>query len=120
MSQPPEDPNPYESPQGVDAADGTAAPQPGRDVPVRKLKVKCPACGHTLKGATTAMVGELGVCPHCKAEFEIHPLYTEYEQVPWYRRSGVNSVFILVRFFTGGCVPLILWTCVNLVTGDIY
>lgn len=35
------------------------------------IKVNCPECGTSLKGATSEMVGETGVCPKCKAEFEI-------------------------------------------------
>ena len=66
------------------------------------------------------MIGDLAVCPRCQAEFEIRLPHVEYEQVPWYRRSSVNSVFILIHLFTGGCVPLLFWTCVNLATGDIY
>ena len=112
--------NPYKSPQSEDTLESTTTSEPRHQAPVRKLRLKCPRCGHNLKGATTAMIGDLAVCPHCKAEFEIRPRYMLYEEVPWYRRSGVNSVFILVHILTCGCVPLILWTCVNLVTGDIY
>lgn len=36
-----------------------------------KLKVKCPGCSRSLKGATEAMIGDIAVCPKCKAEFEI-------------------------------------------------
>lgn len=36
-----------------------------------KLKVKCPGCGRSLKGATEAMIGDTAVCPKCKAEFTI-------------------------------------------------
>jgi len=36
-----------------------------------KLKLKCPGCGRSLKGATEGMVGDVGVCPKCKAEFVI-------------------------------------------------
>lgn len=46
--------------------------------------------------------------------------YTSIEQVPWYRRSGVNSAFIVINILTFGWIPLILWTCINLLTGDIY
>ena len=35
------------------------------------LKAECPKCHRKLKGATQDMVGEIGVCPKCKAEFEI-------------------------------------------------
>jgi len=38
---------------------------------ITKLKIKCPGCGRSLKGATQAMIGDVGVCPKCKAEFVI-------------------------------------------------
>lgn len=37
----------------------------------RRVAVTCPGCGKHLKGATSDMVGDVGVCPTCKAEFEI-------------------------------------------------
>ncbi len=37
----------------------------------RKLKLACPQCGRSLKGVTEAMIGDIGVCPKCKAEFTI-------------------------------------------------
>lgn len=44
--------------------------------------------------------------------------YTDYQQVPWYRRSGTMTVFILVGFF---CFPPLLWAaCVICLTGDVY
>ena len=36
-----------------------------------KLKVKCPVCRRSLKGATEAMIGDTAVCPKCKTEFTI-------------------------------------------------
>ena len=36
-----------------------------------KIKVNCPQCGRSLKGATKDMIGDIGVCPKCKAEFAI-------------------------------------------------
>jgi hypothetical protein len=36
-----------------------------------KLKVNCPKCSRRLKGATQEMIGDIGVCPKCKAEFVI-------------------------------------------------
>ncbi len=36
-----------------------------------KLKVKCPGCKRSLKGATEAMIGDTAVCPKCKTEFII-------------------------------------------------
>jgi hypothetical protein len=35
------------------------------------LKIKCPGCNRTLKGVTTKMVGDIGVCNKCKTEFTI-------------------------------------------------
>lgn len=35
------------------------------------LKISCPQCGRLLKGATQAMIGDIGVCPKCKTEFVI-------------------------------------------------
>ena len=46
--------------------------------------------------------------------------YRDYAEVPWYRRSGVNSLFIVAHLLTCGFVPLLLWVCINLVTGDVY
>lgn len=42
-----------------------------------KLKVKCPGCGRSLKGATEAMIGDTAVCPKCKAEFTIEKKSSE-------------------------------------------
>ncbi len=36
-----------------------------------RIAVTCPNCGKRLKGATTAMIGETGICPKCKTEFEL-------------------------------------------------
>ena len=35
------------------------------------LVIHCPQCGRSLKGATKDMIGGIGVCPKCKAEFTI-------------------------------------------------
>lgn len=35
------------------------------------IEVKCPKCGRKLNGATSEMIGDTGVCPNCKHEFEI-------------------------------------------------
>lgn len=43
-----------------------------------------------------------------------------YSDVPWHRRSSVNLAFTLIHFLTLGTIPLLIWTCVNLVTGDIF
>lgn len=38
-----------------------------------RFKVNCPSCGRRLRGATTDMLGDVGVCPHCRTEFTIQP-----------------------------------------------
>jgi len=44
--------------------------------------------------------------------------YEYYEDVPWYRRSGTASIFVLCGFCL---LPPLLWTvCVICLTGDIY
>jgi len=42
--------------------------QKGKKVEIR---VNCPQCGRSLKGATQEMIGDIGVCPKCKSEFTI-------------------------------------------------
>jgi len=37
-----------------------------------KLRISCPKCGRSLRGATSDMTGDTGVCPKCKAEFTIN------------------------------------------------
>lgn len=46
--------------------------------------------------------------------------YTDYTQVPWYRQSHLNSIFILIHLVTCATIPLLLITCLTLVTGNIY
>ena len=36
-----------------------------------KLRLECPQCGRSLKGVTEEMIGDIGVCAKCKAEFVI-------------------------------------------------
>ena len=36
-----------------------------------RLVIHCPQCGRSLKGATKDMIGDIGVCTKCKAEFTI-------------------------------------------------
>lgn len=43
-----------------------------------------------------------------------------YEEVPWLRKSGTNTFFIIVHVLTCGALPLMLLTCIMLVTGSIY
>jgi len=63
---------------------------------------KCRHCGEYLDGSI--------------APSKPHGIHS-YDQVPWYRRSGVNSAFVLLGLVTG--VSLIITTIV-LLTGDIY
>jgi hypothetical protein len=46
--------------------------------------------------------------------------YRYYSDVPWLRKSGTNTVFLVAHLLTCGCLPLLLLTCIMLVTGDIY
>jgi hypothetical protein len=46
--------------------------------------------------------------------------YTEYRRVPWLRKSGTNTMFIILHVFTLGVLPLLLVTCIVLATGDVY
>ncbi|MEZ6184017.1 MAG: hypothetical protein R3F62_03285 [Planctomycetota bacterium] len=40
-----------------------------------------------------------------------------YEDVPWFRRNGVNSALVVVGLC---CSPSLLVVCVVLLTGDVY
>lgn len=46
------------------------------------------------------------------------PKNRRYEDVPWSRRSSVNSVLVIVGWLL--FPPLLWWCCYNLVTGDVY
>ena len=46
--------------------------------------------------------------------------YSAYKDVPWLRKSGTNSVFLILHVLTLGFLPLLLITCIVLVTGEIY
>lgn len=46
--------------------------------------------------------------------------YSEYASVPWLRRSGTNSAFMVLHVLTFGVLPLLLITCIIFATGDIY
>lgn len=43
-----------------------------------------------------------------------------YSELPWYRKSEVNSALMIVHLVTFGLLPLLLVTCLALVSGDIY
>lgn len=46
--------------------------------------------------------------------------YTDANQVPWYRQSTLHTVLLIIHLLTCGAAPLLLVTCLVLVTGDIY
>ena len=46
--------------------------------------------------------------------------FSDYKQLPWYRRSGVNSGLILASILTCGLVPGTIVVCINALTGEIY
>ena len=39
--------------------------------PIRNIKVLCPKCGASLRGADSEMIGDTAICAKCKYEFEI-------------------------------------------------
>ena len=41
-----------------------------------------------------------------------------YADVPWFRKNGINSAFVIAGFF---CLPPLLWTtCIIVITGPVY
>jgi hypothetical protein len=83
---------------------------------VSTLAQHCPQCGAPGRAAESA-----SAAPEQPASPE--PLSAETDKprpIPWYRRSTVNTVFILIGMGTQGVLPLTLVTCVLLLTGDIY
>lgn len=77
----------------------------------------CAVCGVNL--AAAAVRRSRGQTrPIIAAEQAAADIYTDYSQVPWHRRSDVNNLFVLLGLF--GCLPLTFWTCLNLLTGDVY
>jgi hypothetical protein len=57
--------------------------------------------------------------------YETHPHqrgpdYRHYQDVPWYRRSNVNSALVLTHCLTLGLLPLGLVTCAVVLTGQVY
>jgi len=45
------------------------------------------------------------------------PQRERYEDVPWFRKSGFNSLLVLLGLC---CGPFILAVCIILLTGDVY
>jgi hypothetical protein len=46
--------------------------------------------------------------------------YANYKDVPWLRRSGTNTAFLVLHLLTFGTLPFLLITCLVLLTGDVY
>ncbi|MBA4104809.1 MAG: hypothetical protein C0485_03545 [Pirellula sp.] len=46
--------------------------------------------------------------------------YANYQDVPWLRKSGTNTTFLVLHLLTLGILPFLLITCLVLITGDIY
>ncbi len=77
----------------------------------------CPGCGAPVKGMISVAVSPPLKQVEIKNKVRV---YSSYDQVPWYRRSSVNTAFIFIGFGTKGLIPLALVTCILLFTGDIY
>jgi hypothetical protein len=54
-----------------------------------KIKVRCPECKKSLKGATDEMIGDIGVCPKCKVEFVIEVKTNEVADIDLWPAKGV-------------------------------
>jgi hypothetical protein len=46
--------------------------------------------------------------------------YDDYDKVPWYRKSGINSLLILLNLLSFGFFPGVFFVCICVLTGDIY
>jgi hypothetical protein len=55
--------------------------------------------------------------PRSTTEFK-RLAFRAYTDVPWQRRSWVNTLFAFVGLTI--FPPLVWWTCFNLITGDVY
>jgi len=43
--------------------------------------------------------------------------YKKYEEVPWFRKNGINSAMV----FLGLAIPPLIWlVAFNLITGEVY
>ena len=51
---------------------------------------------------------------------EVSVVYSDYNEVPWHRKSGWNSFLILLSFLTRGFFPGTLLVCIFVLTGDVY
>ena len=78
-------PNQY----GPDPLDSSNTTLRGTKKKKSKLEINCPQCGRFLFGATQDMIGDTGVCPKCKAEFEIKQ---NKELLPIYGKQGNASL----------------------------
>ena len=47
-------------------------------------------------------------------------IYQNYSEVPWYRRSIFNIIFMSISVISRGILPLTLITIILAFTGDIY
>ncbi len=57
-----------------------------------RVKATCPRCHRRLRGATTDMIGDVGVCPKCKYEFEIRDDQPRNKGHRWiYRATTLHS-----------------------------
>jgi RNA polymerase subunit RPABC4/transcription elongation factor Spt4 len=85
-------------------------------------EAKCRHCGESRQQKTCSSCKETiprnaNRCRHC-GEWDKGTERERYDNIPFLRRSGTNSAFVL-----GGlcCLPPLLWiTCVMLLTGDVY
>lgn len=82
---------------------------------VSTLAQHCPQCGAPGRPAELNGAAEGTAHPEGGREAIVQP-----RPVPWYRRSRVNTAFIIIGMGTQGVVPLTLVTCLLLLTGEIY
>ena len=92
----------------------------------------CPACGVVLPAVSDAFCSECGSSLDAdaiadrirlgpatvEARTPVGPPYTNYDDVPSNRRSGLVSIYVLLGFV---CFPPFLWlACFILLTGDVF
>ncbi len=84
----------------------------------------CSVCGNDLITAATVTRASNDIGPNltqqgsASASAPPSTTYVHYAQVPWHRRSSVNNIFVILGLL--GCFPLVCWTSINLITGDVY